>query len=261
MRALRFSPLVVRRLVALSTAALVLTTAGCAAEQTEHGPATVATPSTSPTSSALSGPDGAEGEGAAYAAGTADDTVGGGVIVTIGDSIMAGYGLDPDEAWPALMADTTGRDVVNISCSGAGFVAVGDCDTDFAGLIGEAAAQHPSLIIVQSSDNDADEDADDLDAATMDAVTALHDAAPDARIVGLSTLWNPSWDAPDAIAWSSDALQAAVEAVGGRFVDIGQPLHDRADLLQWDEEHPNVAGQRELRTTVLSALAESDITL
>ena len=250
-----------RRLLALSAVALVLTTAGCAAEQPSRVLPTAAAPSTSGTS-VLGGVDAGQtdADAGASAAGATDD-VDGGVIVTIGDSIMAGYGLDPDEAWPALMGDSTGRDVVNISCSGAGFVAVGDCDTDFAGLIEEAAAQHPSLIIVQSSDNDADEDADDLDTATMDAVTALHDAAPDARIVGLSTLWNPSWDAPDAIAWSSDALQEAVEAVGGRFVDIGQPLHGRADLLQWDEEHPNAAGQRELRATVLSALAEADIAL
>jgi len=185
----------------------------------------------------------------------------GAVIVTIGDSIMAGFGLDPDEAWPALLAGSTGREVVNLGCSGAGFVAEGDCDADFSGLVDQAAAEHPSLVIVQSSDNDVDEDAATLDEATMAAVTALHAADPDARIVGMNTLWNPSWEEPEAIAGSTDALRAAVEAVGGTFVDIGQPLHGRLDLLQWDEEHPNAEGQRVLRQIVADALARAGVTL
>lgn len=188
-------------------------------------------------------------------------SLGGRTVVTIGDSIMAGYGLDPEDAWPTLIADQTGDTIINLGCSGAGFVAVGDCGTDFAGLIGQAAASDPSLVIVQSSDNDLDEDQDTIDAATTSTIDQLHRALPRARIVGLSTLWNQPWDAPDSIEWSSDALRNAVHGVGGTFVSIGQPLQGRDDLLQFDDEHPNELGQITLRDTILSALSDADVIL
>lgn len=183
-------------------------------------------------------------------------------IVTIGDSIMAGFGLDdPSQAWPALLAAATGDTVVNLGCSGAGFVVAGDCGTDYAGLIDQAVAAQPDLVIVQSSDNDMDETQATLDAATASTVTALREALPNARIVGLNTLWNPTFDDPAAITWSSDALRAAVTDAGGDFVSIGQPLQGRDDLLQWDLEHPDPAGQIVLCDAIQQALTDAGILL
>src|SRR5689334_3150929 len=56
-------------------------------------------------------------------------------VVTIGDSIMAGYGLDDGQAWPDLLAAQDGESIANVSCSGAGFIAVGGCGTTFDGLL------------------------------------------------------------------------------------------------------------------------------
>ncbi|KAA9110776.1 SGNH/GDSL hydrolase family protein [Microbacterium rhizomatis] len=181
------------------------------------------------------------------------------VIVTIGDSIMAGYGLDPGEDWPTLLADRTGVPVTNLACSGAGFIADGDCGSDFAGLIDAAIAAHPTMVILQSSDNDDGQSDADLDNAAMTTVVALRAALPDARIVGLSTLWNQPYDAPDEIVSSTIALQTAVDAVGGTFVDIGQPLQNGQDLMQFDDEHPTAAGQQVLLDAITSALAGAGI--
>ena len=183
------------------------------------------------------------------------------VIVTIGDSIMSGYGLDPDEAWPVLLGEQTHLDIVNLSCGGAGFVVDGDCGTNFSALAKQAIDLDPATVILQSSDNDADEDADDIDAATRATVEELHEALPSTRIVGLSTLWNQPWEAPQSIAWSSDALRSAVEAADGTFVWLGQPLQENPELLQWDSEHPTAEGQQYLARHVRAVLAHAGIVL
>lgn len=168
-------------------------------------------------------------------------------VVTIGDSIMAGYGLDSSaDAWPALLGKADHLHVTNLGCSGGGFVAVGDCDTDYAGLVDQAVAAHPSIVVIQSSDNDLGESAASIETATRLTVKAVHTALPKARIVGLSTLWDQPGAIPDEVGESSASLRRAVKAVHGTFVDIGQPIAGHTDWLQSDSEHPTVAGQQVL---------------
>ncbi len=203
----------------------------------------------------------ADGDGVDAAANTTVGAARSGLVVTIGDSIMAGLGVDPDDAWPELLASSTGADIVNLGCSGAGFLAVGDCGTDFDGLVDEAVTFSPDLVIVQSSDNDLDAPEDEIADATSSAIDRLHEALPDAEIIGIGTLWHLDADEPDEITWSSTALQEAVEGVGGVFVSIGQPLRDHPQLLQWDGEHPNEQGQRVLSDAVARALDDAGVTL
>ncbi|MFJ6652195.1 SGNH/GDSL hydrolase family protein [Microbacterium sp. NPDC091313] len=184
-----------------------------------------------------------------------------GTVVTIGDSIMSGFGVDADEAWPELLERETGVPIVNLGCDGAGFVAEGDCGTDYSGMLADAIADEPVLVIVQSSDNDADEDPAAIRSATQEVVARLHAGLPHARIVGLSTLWNLPWEAPPTIEASSDALEAAVTSVGGVFVPLGQPFQDDPDLLQADSEHPTAEGQRVLASIVRVALDDHGVRL
>lgn len=200
-------------------------------------------------------------DGLAAGANTRVGAVRSALVVTIGDSIMAGLGIDPDDAWPELLASSTGTDVVNLGCSGAGFLAIGDCGTDFDGLVDEAIVFSPDFVIVQSSDNDLDASEDEIADATTSAIDRLHEALPDAQIVGIGALWHLDDEQPEEITWSSTALQEAVEADGGIFVSIGQPLRDHPELLQWDGEHPNEEGQRVLSDAVARALDGAGITL
>ncbi|MGN6326747.1 SGNH/GDSL hydrolase family protein [Pseudolysinimonas sp.] len=178
-------------------------------------------------------------------------------VVTIGDSIMAGYGLRAGQAWPALLAVEDRESVANLSCSGAGFIAVGECGTAFDGLIDQAVAANPQLVIIQSSDNDVDEDSAELAQATTATVATIRQRLPHARIVGFGTLWDQPGVVPGEIAESSDDLKAAVTAAGGVYLDLGQPLAGEPTLLQSDSEHPTAAGQQVLagviRRTLLGA--------
>jgi acyl-CoA thioesterase-1 len=112
---------------------------------------------------------------------------------------------------------------------------------------------------VQSSSNDFWQDADDIRTDTDDTVNQLRDAAPDARIVGLSTIWNDDPAVPDDTATTSDALRDAVDSVGGTFIDIGQPLVGHPEWMQDDDVHPTARGERAIEQTVFSALEDAGV--
>ncbi|MDI9890208.1 SGNH/GDSL hydrolase family protein [Microbacterium sp. IEGM 1404] len=180
-------------------------------------------------------------------------------VVTLGDSLMSGAGLPLGEAWPALLAQREDVSLTNLACGGMGFVVTGECGTAYAGFSPAIAALQPDLIIVQSSSNDFWEEADEIRADTDDTIVQLHDAAPGARIVGLSTIWNDDPDVPDDTATTSDALRDAVDSVGGAFVDVGQPLVGHPEWLQDDDIHPTARGQKAIEQTVVSALQDAGV--
>jgi acyl-CoA thioesterase-1 len=180
-------------------------------------------------------------------------------VVTVGDSLMSGAGLTLGEAWPDLMASHAHLALTNLACGGMGFVVDGECGTNYAGFAPAVAALQPELLIVQSSSNDFWQDADDIRSDTATTVSELHEAAPAAHIVGLSTIWNDESDVPDDNAVTSQALQDAIDAVGGTYIDVGQPLLGHPEWLQDDDVHPTARGQKAIEQTIVSALQEADI--
>ncbi|MFJ4039077.1 SGNH/GDSL hydrolase family protein [Microbacterium sp. NPDC090007] len=180
-------------------------------------------------------------------------------VVTLGDSVMSGYNLPPEQAWPVLLGARARVAVTNLACPGMGFVVPGDCGTSFEGFVPAVAALQPQVLLVESSSNDFWEDGDEIRDDTADTVDELHAAAPDALIVGLSTIWNDDPDVPDDTAVTSDALRDAVQAVGGTFVDVGQPLAGHPEWMQEDGVHPTARGQRAIEQTVMSALQRAGV--
>jgi len=180
-------------------------------------------------------------------------------VVTVGDSLMSGAGLDLGQAWPDLLASRSHLAVTNLACGGMGFVVEGECGTAYDGFAPAVAALQPDLLIVESSSNDFWQDADDIRTATTDTVDELHEAAPGARIVGLSTIWNDDPDVPDDTAVTSDALHQAVDAVGGTYIDVGQPLVGHPEWLQDDDVHPTARGQKAIEQTIVSSLQGAGI--
>jgi hypothetical protein len=93
----------------------------------------------------------------------------------------------------------------------------GDCGDDYAGPRSAGDRPAPAVVLIQSSDNDSGASQDDIDASTRATVDELRAALPDAQLIGIATLWHLDWDEPDAIGWSSDALQRAVADDDGVF--------------------------------------------
>lgn len=180
-------------------------------------------------------------------------------VVTIGDSLMSGYGLDLGQAWPTLVANKAHVSMTSLACGGMGFVVSGDCGTPYSGLVPALAALQPDIVIVESSSNDFGEDPEDVRAQTLTTLEEMRDAAPGARIIGLSTIWNDETDTPDEVGSTSDDLSIAVTLVGGTFIDVGQPLAGHPDWMQDDDVHPTARGQEAIAQTVLGKLSDAGV--
>nr|WP_255524919.1 SGNH/GDSL hydrolase family protein [Herbiconiux sp. VKM Ac-1786] len=176
-------------------------------------------------------------------------------IVTIGDSIMSGNGLETDEAWPAVLARADGWQLTNLAEDGSGFVQPGDDGRTFAEQVTQtidevpAGAEAPALIIVSASSNDLGHDPGKVEHGAKKAFTALHRAFPDTALVGLSAIWGDQAPPPE-LDEINDAVRSAAEAEGADWLDVGEPLAGRFDLMQFDDTHPTAAGQRVLATAV-----------
>ena len=182
-------------------------------------------------------------------------------IVVIGDSVSGGHGLTPEQAWPALLAQTERWQLTNLSCDGAGVVAEGDadaCASAYRGIVRRAADLRPRVVVVQASSNDLGEDDAEVTGATDELVALVHRDLPEARVVGLSAVWNEQTPPPQ-LARISAALHRAVRRDGGTFVDVGQPLAGHAEWLQSDDVHPTARGQRALEAGVIDAFSRDHV--
>lgn len=182
-------------------------------------------------------------------------------VVVIGDSITRGRGVHAWQAWPSLLS-VRGARITDVSCDGAGVLAEGDgeCTSTYEGLVGEAVALRPAVVVVQASSNDLGQDDGELSGGTDQLIAELHRELPAARVVGLSAVWDQSAPPPQLAVISAD-LRSAVQSVGGRFVDIGQPLRGHARWMQSDDVHPTPTGQRAIAVAVIGALRRDHVTL
>jgi acyl-CoA thioesterase-1 len=179
-------------------------------------------------------------------------------ILTIGDSIMRGFGLASGKAWPYLLASSDQLTLTTEACDGAGVLQVGaydECGSDYAGIISALpAALDPDIVIIEGSSNDLGIDNADLASATLSEVRTIRAMYPLAEIVGLSSLWGYT-DAPSQLTEIDSQVQAAVQSVGGSFYNIGQPMHDHPELMQSSDVHPTAAGQAVIASIIQTAIA------
>ncbi|ANF30449.1 hypothetical protein A0130_01010 [Leifsonia xyli] len=173
-------------------------------------------------------------------------------VAIVGDSIESGLGLEPSEAWPALVAQSRGWRLDNLSVPGAGFVAQGSDGHDFSAQVDTAIAAKAQLVLIGASDNDLGQDLAEVSTAMQNAVDRVHSDLPGARIVGFNALSGAASD--DDLAPLDSALQQAVEGVGGDWLDLGQPYRGLAGLVQDDGEHPTLPGQQAIAAVVESKL-------
>lgn len=180
------------------------------------------------------------------------------VVVGIGDSILMGHGLDPDQAWLSILATREGWRLTNLASDGSGFITQGDNGDTFADQAKAAVSLHPDIIIVSGSSNDLGDSASAIAAATTATIAKLHAELPATRIIAVSGVWGDTSLPTQMNAINADVI-AATAAVGGTYLNIGQPLSDRADLMQGDDVHPTAQGQMKLAHAVLASLTRHNL--
>ncbi|NQX14468.1 SGNH/GDSL hydrolase family protein [Rathayibacter sp. VKM Ac-2857] len=162
-------------------------------------------------------------------------------VTIVGDSIVRGLGLDPGQAWPALVGDDLGWTVDNLGCDGGGFIEPGDCGVAIGDRAEEIADTRPDAIVLIASSNDLGWTPEEVADAMGPAVQAIAQASPSARLIALDSVWGPDPRPEDLDAYDA-ALVDAVDAAGGISLEYPDPL--RADgLLAEDGVHPTAEGQ------------------
>lgn len=162
-------------------------------------------------------------------------------VTVVGDSIVRGFGLEPESAWPALVGDAMGWSVTNLGCDGGGFVEPGACGAAIGDRADEIAGTDPDVIVLIASSNDLGHPSDEVAAAIPPAVEAIAEADPSARLIALDSVWGPD-PRPTELDVYDAALVSAVTQAGGTALEYPDPL--RTDgLLAEDGVHPTEAGQ------------------
>ncbi|WP_223691335.1 SGNH/GDSL hydrolase family protein [Leifsonia poae] len=175
------------------------------------------------------------------------------VVVAIGDSIMEGHGLEPSQAWPALLAEENGWRLTNLASDGSGFVTVGDNGDTFDDQVTAAAKLHPAIVLLSGSSNDLGVADSAITTATTATVDRLRADLPNAEIIAVSPVWNDKSVPPQLLTIDADTV-SAVAGVQGRNLEIGQPLFGQPSLMQGDDVHPTADGQQVLATAIENAL-------
>jgi len=182
-----------------------------------------------------------------------DAAPGGPVVVAIGDSIVEGHGLQPAQAWPALLAEQYGWNLTNLASDGSGFATVGNNGDTFVDQVAVAAQLHPSIVLISASSNDLGEPASTVATATDTAMQELRAELPNAEIVVVSPIWNNTAEPPELATFGQDAANVAA-SIGAVSLNIGQPLEGYPQLMQADDVHPTAVGQRVIARDVAHAL-------
>ena len=175
-------------------------------------------------------------------------------IAVLGDSYSQGQGLSgPEEAWPAVLGERLGAEVVLDGVGSTGFTTAGLCapaEVRFAQRL-DADPPDADVVVVQGGVNDAilgrpDEVAD----AAEDLLGELEDV-PLVVVVGPPPV--PGAE-PSDIGTVDAALRQATEDAGRLYV----PLLDAGIELLDDRLHPTVRGQQRIAELVSAAIGMAD---
>ncbi|KGN38869.1 SGNH/GDSL hydrolase family protein [Knoellia subterranea] len=227
---------------------LVLLIAGFLLRSRDDDDPAAAGPSPSPSSASSSSP-------------SPTATAVGGPVVFLGDSMTEGKdATGPARRWTALVAAELGGTEVNLAHAGTGYVragAEGSCGAsacaNYQGQVAEAVKAAPAVVFVTGGGNDASTSPTDFAKAATDLVAALTTALPRAKVYVV----NPWWDlrpVPGTLAAQTTAVQTAATAGKATFLDTGQPLVGKPQLMVANGANPNDAGHAALAQAVQKAL-------
>ncbi|MBM9469135.1 SGNH/GDSL hydrolase family protein [Nakamurella leprariae] len=171
-------------------------------------------------------------------------------VVFIGD----GYTAAPD-SWAALVAASEGWTPTVLAAARAGY---SNAPAGTPAYAGQAAGipDGTDIVMVAGGGNDLSIFVRDPATFQADVAATLSEIgrrAPDATVIVV----NPWWDddpVPQTFVALSDTVRAAAVAAGATYLDTGQPLVGRSDLVDADSIRPNEQGQAALAAAVHLAI-------
>ncbi|GAB2832643.1 SGNH/GDSL hydrolase family protein [Microbacterium insulae] len=189
------------------------------------------------------------------------------VAAFIGDSYAAGAGSTQGGFVPLVARGREWR-TVNLARGGTGFIERPDqdaaaarvaCGQDYCEsypeMIPSAIEADPDVIVVSGGRNDLIADPAEAALAVDRFFLELRETFPATAIYVISPLWDSSRP-PVALVPLEEAIRRNAEAIGATYLDIGQPLAGRPELISPDGIHPNDAGHAAIATAVAEALQD-----
>lgn len=189
----------------------------------------------------------------ACSGGKGDPLPPGAVVLVLGDSISAGYGMDRQQAWPTLLAERTGWRVVNGGVNG-------DTSAQGRARLPSLLDEHrPAAVIIELGGNDmlrrvpSAQTVENLEAIISDVQAAnarpILMAVPSPSIAG-AAFGNLS----DAGFYAELAKRRQIPVLPDVIAEV---LSDRDKKL--DQLHPNAEGSRELAERAAKALKKAGL--
>ncbi len=174
----------------------------------------------------------------------------GSVVLALGDSLTAGAGVTPEQAWPKLLAEKTGWQVINGGVSGN---TSGDALARLPDLLDE---HRPVLVILTLGGNDMLRNLQVQEIESNLAKMIVQCKAAGAQVVMLAT---PEPSLAGAVLRNLSAPEFYGRVAGSHQVPlvedaIADVLSD--PLLKGDQVHPNAAGHARLVANIFEALRD-----
>ncbi len=181
-------------------------------------------------------------------------------VVFLGDSYTQGVGGDGVN-WPELVAATRGWDIANLARGGTGYLTTSDesgCGRSYCGTYIEASEEiigTPRVVFISGGRNDLGIPMTDIAAAAGALIDDLRDRYPSSILVLVSP-WQDDDAPPNQFGDLGPALKQVADEHKAIYIDTGQPLDGRSDLVSKDSIHPNADGYRALAEAVDKALGD-----
>jgi acyl-CoA thioesterase-1 len=161
-------------------------------------------------------------------------------ILAFGDSLTAGLGLSPEQAFPARLQARLAADGIDVQVLNGGVS--GDTTADGAARLDWALADHPDIVLVELGANDALRGIDPkFSYANLDKILArLKASGAQVMLLGMAAPTNWGRDYQQAFAAIYPALAAKYRVPLYPFFLDGVALDP--SLNQRDGMHPNARG-------------------
>lgn len=177
-------------------------------------------------------------------------------VAFLGDSYTEGAGSSSDRQnrWTTIVSRSLGWSETNFGVGGSGYVQ-GDV---YANRVPQIIEKGATIVIVSGGRNDVRMPLEKVEANTTATFQQIRAGLPEATIIAVSPWWDDDAE-PEGLADVAAAIKAAVESVGGVYIEAGQPLSGNAALLSGDGVHPNDEGYAALAAAVREQLASATI--
>jgi lysophospholipase L1-like esterase len=178
---------------------------------------------------------------------------GGPLIAFLGDDWTAGTGASArTKRFSTLVCAQLGAQEKNFGVDGTGYAKTSADGGPYATRVAAVVAANPQVVVVSGGRND---NVDSPATAAEDArvlFARLHTKLPDAVLVAVAPFWGDS-DLPPSMVALGRAVERAVTAAGGTYLDLPDPIHGHPSFMA-DLADPNNQGYAAIATALAPEL-------